>query len=103
MTMMKSKTTYISRFNRDFAEELVKSGRFQSFSDVLLYAMRFMCDVVRVQGVKSLPELNHAELTKANVRIPENLIDEMRSLRFCKESEIYDLALNFYRKFITQQ
>ena len=97
--MTNQKTIYVGEANYENAMRLVGAGHFSCFSDVLTYSMRFMADIARIYGLKSLPELNRKGLKKMNVRIPERLIEELEELNFSKNSEIYDMALQYYAQF----
>ena len=94
--MTPGKSVYISKTCYDRAMELVESGHFVSFGDVLTYSMRFMADAASIYGLKSLPRLERNNLLKKNVRIPPVLVEELERLNFSKESEIYEMALAFY-------
>ena len=94
--MTAAKTIYVGEANYDYAMRLVGAGHFSCFSDVLTYSMRFMSDIARVQGLRSLPDLDRKKLKKINVRIPERLIEELQDLNFTRDAEIYDMALQFY-------
>ena len=96
--MKELRSIYVGEANYVQAMELVDSGRFESFSDLLTYSVRFMCDTAAIYGIRSLPELNRVNLKKVNVRMPHKLVEEMIGLNFCRDAEIYDLALQYYSK-----
>jgi len=94
--MAEHKTIYVGEVNYEYAMRLVGAGHFSCFADVLTYSMRFMSDIARIYGIRNLPNLDRRNLRKINVRMPPRLVEELQELNFAKDSEIYDMALQFY-------
>jgi len=93
---MNAKTIYISDSTYHTAMELVARGDFSSFSDVIEYCLRFLDDYIEVVGLRSIPEIKRDNLRKVNVRLPQNVIDNLVDRNLCNRGKIYELSLVMY-------
>lgn len=92
------KTIYVAKEIYDYWTENMGSMGFENFSDLVNYAERFTMDYINLQGLKSVPVFNRADTVKICIRTNNFVDSELIGKRFCKKSEVYDLALIVYRE-----
>lgn len=92
---------HIRKDTLQWADSLVESGRFRSFSDCLDFAMGLYLDTITRDGVKSIPKIVRKDTVRKTVRMNPTVFDGLMATGFFERAELADYALDFYRKWLS--
>lgn len=90
--------TSVNIIESNFAEceRLVKSGQFDSLSDVVEHSMRVLYDSIKLDGSELCYSPRGGPKVKQSVRVNGWLVDRFSELGMTGISEMADYSLTFY-------
>lgn len=96
---MKHPTSFfIDKQNYDKCVELVELDEFGTVSEVIVYAMRFFSENLRLGTLVVVPKAR-GELVKVSLRVDVFVLEKIMSTKFLERSVVPDQSLVFYFKW----
>ena len=96
-------TVHIRKDALEWALQIVDTGRFASFSDLLDFAMGLYLDTIHRDGVRSIRKINRTDLARRSVRMNPHIVAGLLETGFFTRAEIADYALDFYRDWLSMK
>jgi len=96
---MKQPTSFlIDKKNYDKCVELVELDEFGTVSEVIVYAMRFFSENLRLRTIVPVPQARD-ELVKVSLRVDVFVLEKIMSTKFLERAMVPDQSLVFYFKW----
>lgn len=93
--MKQQSSFYIDQKNYDKCVELVELDEFGTVSEVIVYAMRFFSENLRLGTLVPVPKARD-KLVKVSLRIDVFVLEKIMSTKFLERSVVPDQSLVFY-------
>ena len=94
---MKEPTSFfIHNANLEFCQELVKSGEFNSVSEVIGYAMRLYSESLRLKGSCIPATIDRKDIVKVSMRVDVFVLNDILDRGMLERNVIADQSLNYY-------